>query len=165
MRLFRVRGIAEVEPSLAFQRLDLIAYVPVGGTNRSYISVSRELANPSLKEGKIERAAYVIDQTRPESIILVPEFTPVENTPEELADIEKDNNLAFILVPSGAFNFGDPKEASPVRVGKMVCRAIILAPGEQISAFPVCHSISEMDAAKRATLAFDGENVTFTHDQ
>lgn len=160
MKLFRVRGIDEVEPFLSFQRLDGVSYIPVGGSNRSYISVSRELALPRLRRGRVTRASFIEDEHRRDSIILVPEFAPVENTPEELAAIEKDHNAALIVVCSGAFNFDTTSLA--VHVGKMVCRAIIMHPGDRISAFPECNSISEMNAAKRAMLSYSGETVTFS---
>lgn len=163
MKLFRVRGVDAVEPFLSFQRLDGVSYIPVGGTNRSYISLSKDLAMPRLRRGRVTRASYIDDEHRRDSIILVPEFKPVENTPEELAAIEKDCNTAFIVVCSGAYNFD--AASSPVRVGKMVCRVITMQPGERISAFPECNSISEMNAAKRALLSYDGDGVTFTTDR
>lgn len=152
MRAYRVRGVGKVEAELSWKGMDGVAYVPVGGTNRSYVTVSPKLAKVSKGEGTLHEVDFkaAADGTM--------ELVPVSKAK---ASIER-NRGAIVVIPTGGFefHFGPEQLAVNPRCGN-ACRVVVLQPGEEISAYPKVKTHAEALDAKPLALRYDGQQVTF----
>lgn len=154
MKAFRVRDVGQVDAAIAWKGMDGTAFVLVGGTNRPYITVSPELATASEREGRVSEVDYKLDGFG--GLVLVP-TKDVEDKDGERA------RCAFIVIPTGGFDFRFSRDQSPIQPRySNVCRVVVLAPGESITAFPHVHTMRDADAARPLALRYDGKEVTFT---
>lgn len=148
MKAFRVRDIGQVEPFISWVRMDGTAYVLTGGLSHPYITVSPELAPAHLKEGRIERAGFAVDDK-----------VKLRLVEEE----EDDRENALIIIPSGGFDFNLPQDNRILQPSNPNLATVIrLSPGESLRCFPRVRTLSESETARPLALHFDGNAVTFT---
>jgi len=153
MKAYRVRGDGTVEAGFAWKGMDGVAYVAVGGTNRSYVSVSPRLATASEGEGRVFDVDFKLDAIG--GIELVP--------PCEVADEDGSREAsALVVIPSGGYDFGyQPGQLAVNPRCGIACRVVVLKAGEEIRAFPKVRNFAEAQAAKSVVLRYDGKEVTF----
>jgi hypothetical protein len=162
MKFFRIK-IGDngpiVVPFLEWQRFDGTAYVAVGGTSVSYLSVS-PLFEPTDRTGRVQVGSF--QQRVTGGLELIPQGEFRENGAFIPAN-DADDDRAFIVVPSGAYDFEIPHDASPhVPRDRLACRVIVLNPGETIRAMPKVRTLREWDTAKAMELTYHGScNLTF----
>jgi len=152
MKAFRVRGDGEVVRGLDWNGMDGVAYVPVGGTSRPYITVSPKLATASEREGRVFEVDYKVDGVGGMELV----------APGDVSGSNRHDN-ALVVIPTGGFDFKIEPNGYVVnpRCGN-ACRVVELAPGEEISAFPKVSSHREALNAKPYVLRYDGTEVFFT---
>ena len=152
MKAFRVRGDGEVVRGFDWKGMDGVAYVPVGGTNRSYITVSPKLATSSEREGSVFEVDFKVDGAGGMELV----------APGDVAGVNR-HDKALVVIPTGAFEFHLEPAGYVVnpRCGN-ACRVVELAPGDEIRAFPKVRSHREAQEAKPFALRYDGREVTFT---
>lgn len=148
MRAFRVRDVNDIENNIAWTRMDGTAYVLVGGSNRSYLTVSPELAPAHERSGNVVSCDYRLDGQGGMQLI------PVQ---------DKEDHRAIIVVPSGGFDFQTVSGVQMPLVPRFgnCARVVILAPDEQIIAIPHVRTLAESAAARPCILRFDGALLTF----
>lgn len=154
MKAFRVRDIGNVEKGLAWRSMDGTAFVSVGGTARSYLTVSPALTR-GAPEGTVETCDIVVP--RPNELALI----PLECCGSGCGGHDRRMTAALIVVPSGAYDFRvDPRRHLAVlpRAGN-VALTVILDAGESIDAYPRVTRLT--DEHKPVRLSFDGRDVTF----
>jgi len=151
MKAFRVRGDGEVVRGLDWKGMDGVAYVPVGGTNRSYITVSPKLATSSEREGRVFEVDFTVDGAGGMELV----------APGDVAGNRHGN--ALVVIPTGAFDFHIEPNGYVVnpRCGN-ACRVVELSPGDEIRAFPKVRTLREAEESKPFLLRYDGREVTFT---
>lgn len=153
MKAFRVRDVGQVDSAIAWKGMDGTAFVLVGGTNRPYITVSPELATASEREGRVSEVDYVLDGAG--GLVLV----PTKNVEDKDGSRAR---CALIVIPTGGFDFRFSRDQSPIQPRySNVCRVVVLAPGESITAFPHVQTMRDADSARLLALRFDGDKVTF----
>jgi hypothetical protein len=154
MKAFRVRDIGQVEPGIAWLKMDGTAYVLVGGTTRPYLTVSPALAHAHERNGTIVECDFRLDGVGGMELI------PAGVAEDSAAFDEK----AIVVVPAGGFDFhAQPGVHLPlVPRQQNVARVVVLAKGERIEAFPVVRTLAESGSARKVVLCFDGERVTFS---
>lgn len=153
MKAYRVRGVGEVEAGLAWKGMDGTAYVPVGGSNRSYVKVSPALATASEREGHVFEVDFTADGMGGMELV----------APSDVADRDGGREKsALVVIPTGGFDFhiGVGQLAVNPRCGN-ACRVVVLQPGESIGAYPKVRTHAEALNAKPLTLRYDGKEVTF----
>jgi hypothetical protein len=152
MKAYRVRGVGEVEAQLHWKGMDGVAYVPVGGTNRSYVKVSPKLAKVSKGDGTVHEVDFTADADG------TMELVPVSKAK---AAVER-NRSALVVIPTGGFEFQFDLRQLAVnpRCGN-ACRVVVLQPGEEIRAYPKVRTHADALNAKPLALRFDGQEVTF----
>ena len=152
MKAYRVRGVGEVETQLSWKGMDGVAYVPVGGTNRSYVTVSPKLAKVKKGEGTVHEVDFKANADG--SMELVP-------ASKAKAQAER-NRSALVVIPTGGFEFHFGPEQLAVKPRcENACRVVVLQPGEEIRAFPKVRTHAEALKAKMLALRYDGQEVTF----
>lgn len=153
MKAYRVRDVGEVVSGLGWKVMDGTAYVPVGGSNRSYLKVSQKLASAGEREGSVSEVDFTDDGAG--GMELVP-----------TADVADEGGFrgrcALVVIPTGAFEFHFDHRQLAVnpRCGN-ACRVVVLQPGESIGAYPKVRTHAEALNAKPLTLHYDGREVTF----
>lgn len=147
MKAFRVRDVGLVEPYLTWTMMDGTAYVPVGGTSLSYLTVSPKLAGHE-RSGQVFECDYCLDEKR--RMVLIPSRQNVDGR-------------ALVVVPAGGFNFRVQRGERFPLVPRQdhVARVLILPLGESIESFPVLRNLRDCGSARALALKFDGEKVTF----
>jgi hypothetical protein len=153
MKAYRVRGVGEVEACLYWKGMDGVAYVPVGGSNRSYVKVSPKLATNSQSEGSVFEVDFKLDGEGGMELVSPPEVADPDGSRER---------SALVVIPTGGFefHFGFQQLAVNPRCGN-ACRVVVLQPGEEIRAFPKVRTHAEAQNAKLLALRYDGKEVTF----
>lgn len=153
MKAYRVRGVGEVEAGLNWKGMDGVAYVPVGGSSRSYVKVSPTLATASEREGSLFEVEFKLDGEGGMELV----------SPLEVADKQgARQQCALVVIPTGGFEFhyNACQLAVNPRCGN-ACRVVVLQPGEEIRAFPRVRTHAEAQNAKMLALRYDGKEVTF----
>lgn len=155
MKAFRIRDVGDVEPHIAWIRMDGTAFVLVGGASRPYLTVSPDLAPEHEKSGQVVECDFRLDKATGGM-----ELIPVQ--PKGPQDQSLDE-WAIVIVPAGGFDFrAAPGEQLPLVPRQQNCaRVVVLAPGEQIRAFPYVRTLAEQEATRPLVLRFDGREVTF----
>lgn len=153
MKAFRVRDIGNVETGIGWKGMDGQAFVLVGGGNRPYVTVAPALATASEGEGRVFEVDFkVVDGQGLELI-----------APTQANDPDGSRRgSALVVIPTGGYEFHyDLKQlAVNPRCGN-ACRVVVLAPGEEVRAFPKVRTFAEAQSAKMLVLRFDGREVTF----
>jgi hypothetical protein len=152
MKAYRVRGVGEVEAGLSWKGMDGVAYVPVGGSNRSYVKVSPKLAKLSKGDGTVHEVDFKADTDGTMELVGV----------SKAKAAAERNRSAIVVIPTGGFefHFGPEQLAVNPRCGS-ACRVVVLQPGEEISAYPKVRTHAEALNAKVLALRYDGQEVTF----
>ena len=163
MNFFRVKvgdNGPVVVPFLEWQRFDGTAYLPVGGLGISYLSVS-PLFEPTDRTGRVQVGSFQERATG--GLELIPRgefrdngaFIPANNA---------DDDRAFVVLPSGAYDFDIPHGASPHNPrDRMAARVVVMNPGDTIRAMPKVRNLRDWDSAVPMELTYHGSsNLTFT---
>jgi hypothetical protein len=151
MKAFRVRDVGHVESSIGWKSLDGTAFVLVGGTMRSYLTVSAELLPEGAREGNVTECDFD-EGTRRSELQLV----PVGKGHGERSD-------AIVVFPSGGYELRDNSKRGKA-ISALVdhtAATLILQPGDELVFFPRVRTLREADAAKPVYLRYDGNVVTF----
>lgn len=162
MKFFRIK-VGDtgpvVVPYLEWQRFDGTAYVPVGGIGISYLSISPAF-EPDERTGRVQVGSYKERVTG--GIELIPQGVFRENGAFVPAN-QADDDRAFVVLPSGAYDFDIPHDASPHSPrDRMAARVVVLNPGETIRAMPKVRNLRDWDSAKAMELTYHGaDNLTF----
>ncbi len=153
MKAYRVRDVGSVEAALTWKGMDGTAYVPVGGSNRSYVKVSPTLATGSEREGSVFEVDFTVDGEGGMELVSPPEVADADGSRER---------SALVVIPTGGFDFHfEPRQlAVNPRCGN-ACRIVVLQPGDEIRAFPKVRTHREAQSAKMLSLRYDGREVTF----
>jgi len=170
MHFFRVKigqdANTVVEPFLEWQRLDGTAYIPVGGLSMSYISVSPDF-EPTDKTGRVMVGG--IQPNARGGLELVPQGvvrTTESGAKSFIPASEADDDRAFVVVPSGAFDFDIRHGQSPVSPrDRLAALSVVLHKGESIKAMPKVRTLREWDDVKPMYLTYHGSGrLTFSTD-
>lgn len=151
MKAFRVRDIGHVESSIGWKSLDGTAFVSVGGSSRSYLTVAKELAPEGVREGAISECDFD-EGVRRSDLQLVP-----------VGKGHGSRDSAIVVFPSGGFELRDAAHRSKAisALVEHTAATFVLAPGDELVFLPRARSLRESDAAKPVYLRFDGTSVTF----
>ncbi len=165
MKFFRIK-VGDtgpvVVPFLEWQRFDGTAYVSVGGSNISYLSVS-PLFQPTERTGRVQIGSFQERTTGGIELIPRGEFRDRDGEKVFIPANEAEDDRAFVVVPSGAYDFEIPQGASPHNPrDRLAARVVVLNPGDTIRAMPKVRSLRDWDTARPMELTYHGHcQLTF----
>lgn len=160
MKSFRVWPDGRVDNRLPFQVFDNVGYVPVGGTDMSYVQLDSDLVADARRDGGVVDAdvehltGTKIRLVRPASQE-APTNEPGRSQPRQ----------ALVLLPSKlAFQFnlnGSSREPQPAAryANDRTALLVVLEEGDVLTAIPRARSLSELETSATIVISFDGEKV------
>ncbi|MDZ4833715.1 MAG: hypothetical protein SGJ27_08030 [Candidatus Melainabacteria bacterium] len=162
MKFFRIKPSDQgpvVVPFLEWQRFDGTAYVAVGGTSISYLSIS-PLFEPNDRTGRVQVGS--IQERVTGGIELIPQGEFLDNGTFIPAN-EADDDRAFVVLLSGAYDFEIPHDASPHSPrDRLAAHCVVLNAGDSIRAMPRVRNLRDWDTARAMELTYHGSsNLTF----
>lgn len=162
MQFFRIKigqdGAPVIEPYLEWQRLDGISYIPVGGLGMSYLTVAPDF-QATERTGRL--TCGNIAPSHRGGIELVPQGM-VRNG-SFIPDSDGNDDRAFVVVPSGAFDFDVARDMVPCTPrDRMQALSVVLKLGDVVKAMAKVRTIREMDKTVPLYLAYHGSGrLTF----
>lgn len=155
MNSFRVWPDGRVDNRLPFQVFDNVGYVPVGGTDMSYVQLDSDLIADARRDGGVVDAD--VEHLTGTKIRLVrPASQEVPTNEPRQALVLLPSKLAFQFNLNGSSR--EPQSAARYSNDRTAL-LVVLEEGDVLTAIPRARSLSELETSATIVISFDGEKV------